>query len=62
MKINKNCEASTGDFWYDLAYGGYLDPTKICVEKEDADRVIAAIKILKEFHDSCEKQIEDFIQ
>jgi hypothetical protein len=62
MQINKKCGASSGDFWYDLTDGGYLDPNKICKKKEDAERVIAAISIVKEFQTSCEEQIEDFIQ
>jgi hypothetical protein len=63
MIIKKNCEAwIKNDFWYDLTDGGYLDPEKICENKKDVDRVKSAIAILKEFYDSCEKQIEGFIQ
>jgi len=62
MKIKKNCKASSSDFWYDLTDGGYLDPINICDKKDDAEKVIAAIKVLKEFQDSCDKQIKDFVQ
>lgn len=62
MQVNKECGASSSDFWYDLTDGGYLDPNKICTKQEDAERVIAAVFIVKEFQTSCEEQIEGFIQ
>lgn len=62
MKIKKGLTITSGDFWYDLTDGGYLKPEKICENKEDAEQVIAAIQIIKEFQESCEEQIEDFIQ
>lgn len=63
MKIRKNLkDVSTSDFWYDLTDGGYLDPAKILVDKEDIEKVNQAIAVLKEFYESCEEQIEDFIQ
>jgi len=62
MKIKKNCKASTSDFWYDLTDGGYLEPKKICADPKDAERVLEAIKVVRDFQDSCENQIEDFIQ
>jgi hypothetical protein len=62
MKIKKGCDASSDEFWYDLTDGGGLDPMEICESEEDARRVIEAIAIVKEFQDSCEEQIEDFIQ
>ncbi len=62
MKIKKNCKASTSDFWYDLTDGGYLKPEKICADKEDAEKVKEAIKVIQDFYNSCEEQIEDFIQ
>ena len=62
MKIKKNCKASSSDFWYDLTDGGYLDPSKICADKKDAERVKEAVKIVKDFQISCEEQIKDFIQ
>lgn len=62
MKIKKGLEVSSSDFWYDLTDGGYLDPVKICANKEDAEKVIEAIKIIKDFEKSCDEQIEDFFR
>jgi len=62
MEIKKGLEISTAEFWYDVTDGGYLDPMKICKNKEDGQKVINAIKIVKEFEDSCEEQIENFIE
>lgn len=62
MKIKKGLEISTGDFWYDLTDGGYLNPNEICLNKKDAEKVEEAIEIIKDFKDSCEEQIEGFTQ
>jgi hypothetical protein len=62
MKIKKNCQASTSDFWYDLTDGGYLKPEEILQDKKDVEKVKAAIAVLREFSESCEEQIPDFIQ
>ena len=62
MKIKKRLEISSGDFWYDLTDGGYLDPKKICADLNDAEKVIKAVEIIKDFQQSCEEQIEDFVQ
>lgn len=62
MKIKKGCEASTDDFWYDLIDGGYLKPEEILENKEDVDRVLAAIETILEFEESCNEQIEGFIR
>jgi len=62
MKIKKGLEVSTGDFWYDLIDGGYLDPEEICADKKDAQKVKKAIAVIKDFENSCEEQIEGFIQ
>ena len=61
MRIKPNCEASTDDFWYDLCEG-YLNPEEILEDQEDVLRVQEAIATLKEFQDSCEDQIEDFVR
>ena len=60
MKIKKGLEISSSDFWYDLTDGGYLNPHEICENKEDADKVVEAIKIVQEFQSSCVESIEEF--
>jgi len=62
MEIKKGLDISSGEFWYDLTDGGYLDPDEICANKEDAEKVKEAIKVIKDFQDSCEEQIENFIE
>lgn len=62
MKVKADCGVSSGDFWYDLTDGGYIKPEDICELKEDANRVNEAVKIVREFQESCEEQIPDFIQ
>ena len=62
MEIKKDLDVSSGDFWYDLTDGGYLDPQEICAKKEDADKVEDAMAVIKDFQSSCEAQIEGFIQ
>jgi len=62
MRIKKGLEISTDDFWYDLTDGGYLNPDEICAEKGDAEKVKEAIEVIKDFQDSCEEQIEGFVQ
>jgi len=62
MKIKEKCQASTAELWYDLTDGGYLDPDEILENPEDAKRVKDAIAVIKEFEESCEEQIEGFIQ
>lgn len=62
MEIKKNLEVSTTDFWYDLTDGCYLHPYDICKNMADAERVDNAIQILRDFQNSCENKIEDFIQ
>lgn len=62
MKLKDGLEINTGDFWYDLTSGGYLRPLEICANEEDAKKVIQAIEVIREFENSCEEQIEDFIQ
>jgi|GEM_PF-2745769 hypothetical protein len=62
MKIKEGCTATTSDFWYDLTDGGYLKPDEILENKEDINRVIDAIAIIRDFEQSCVEQIEDFIQ
>jgi len=62
MKIRKGLNVHSGDFWYDLTDGGYLDPNKICADKKDADAVNKAVEIIKDFQTSCEEQIDEFVQ
>ncbi len=62
MKIKEGYDASTSDFFYDLFNGGYLNPLEICESEKDARRVINAMEVIKDFFNSCEEQIEGFIQ
>lgn len=62
MQIKKGIEISSSDFWYDLTDGGYLNPNEICESPEDAKKVQDAINTIKDFQESCEAQIEDFVQ
>jgi len=62
MKLKKDLDISTQDFFYDLFAGGYIKPEEICENKEDVKRIEEAIEVLEDFKDSCEEQIENFIQ
>ena len=61
MKIKEGLQISTGDFWYDVTDGGYLNPDDICENEEDAKRVREAIAVIRDFESSCEDQIEGFL-
>lgn len=60
MELKKGLTQSTGDPWYDLTDGGYLNPYKMCAKREDAEKVDAAVRVVKDFFESCEKQIDGF--
>jgi hypothetical protein len=62
MKIKKNLDITTDDFWYDLTDGGYLKPEEILEDSQDVERVLDAIATLELFRDSCIEEIEDFVQ
>ena len=62
MVIKKGLEIGTDDFWYDLTDGGYLKPNEICKNSEDAAKVNEAIAIIRDFEQSCNEQIEEFIR
>lgn len=62
MLIKKGLEISTSDFWYDLIKGGYIKPEEILENPDDVEAVKDAISVLKEFRDSCVRDIPDFIQ
>ena len=62
MKIKEGTEVSTSEFWYDLTSGGYLRPDEILENENDIEKVKQAIDTLMEFEQSCEDQIEGFIQ
>ena len=62
MKIKKDLDVCTSDFWYAVGDGGYLDPYEICENVEDAMKVREAILVLMDFDQSCTEQIEGFIQ
>ena len=62
MQLKKDLEICSSDFFYDLTDGGYLDPNKICANPDDAAKVKEAVETICEFKQSCENQIEGFIQ
>jgi len=65
MKIKENLSAMdvyTSQPWEDLFETGTLTPHEICKYKKDADKVVDAIATLKDFIDSCEEQIDGFLQ
>lgn len=61
MKIKEGTEVSTSEFWYDLT-NGYLKPEEILEDRAIADKVYEAIAVIMDFEQSCEEQIEGFIQ
>lgn len=61
MKIKEGVEVSTSEFWYDVT-NGYLKPEAMLESTGDIDRVYDAIAVLMDFEQSCEEQIEGFIQ
>jgi hypothetical protein len=61
LKIKEGVEVSTSEFWYDMSEG-YLSPQEILEDKNDIEKVYRAINTLKVFKQSCEEQIEGFIQ
>lgn len=61
MKIKDNLEVSTAEFWYDIN-NGYINPDEILVNQKDIDKVNEAVRVLKEFEESCEEQIEGFMR
>lgn len=61
-EIKPNLDVSSGDFWYDLAYGGYIKPEKILAKAHDVLEVKKAIAIIIKFEQSCKNQIEEFEQ
>jgi len=62
MKIKKGLTVSSDDFWYDLTDGGYLKPREICENLKDAQSVEDAVKVIADFEESCNEQIEGFIR
>ncbi len=62
MQFKKGLEISTNDFWYDLSTGGYLKPRDMLINEEDIQKVEEAIRVIMDFEDSCEDQIEEFFQ
>jgi predicted HicB family RNase H-like nuclease len=64
MKIREGVQVSTSDPWYDLAQGGYIKPDDLCERSGDAQRVKDAVAVVKvkDFLQSCEEQIEGFLQ
>ena len=61
MKIKEGVEVSTSEFWYDVT-NGYLKPEAILESTGAIIKVHDAIATLMDFEQSCEEQIEGFIQ
>ena len=62
MKIVQGLDITTEEFYYDLFEGGYIKPEVFCKNQKDAKKIRKAMKVIEEFRDACEEQIEDFIQ
>ena len=58
MELRKNAKIETGEFWYDLFDGGYIDPEEILENQKDIDSVLNAIDVLNKFRSACEDIIE----
>jgi hypothetical protein len=55
MKIKENAKQfSTQDFFYDLFSGGYIKPADF-LEMKDAERVLEAMKTIREFEEMLEE-------
>lgn len=60
IKIKEGIELYSTDFWYDLSYGGYIDPMEICEDKNVAKKIKEAVKLIMAFEEACNEQIEGF--
>lgn len=58
MNLNQDCGLQTDDFYGDLC-AGHIDPDKVCLNKDDADKIKMAVKIIEDFKDACEEQFEN---
>lgn len=55
MKLKANLEPiASSDFWYDLIYGGYIEPGRILESETDETDVLDAIEILIKFKQTLE--------
>ena len=61
MKLKKNCGVSSSEFWYDLV-DGYLNLDDMIEDELNIKKIRDAIRVLKDFEDSCNDQIEGFLQ
>jgi len=48
---NVNCDS---DLFYDLTYGGYIDPHALLEDKAQADEIVKAGELLKNFFEAIE--------
>lgn len=46
------------DFFYNLFDGGYISPMDVCEDHADAECVMEAVQIIKDFRDSLEASLE----
>lgn len=60
MKIKKDCDIQSDDFYYDFFVGGYISPSKILEKESDVKKVNEAKAVIQELYESCRSQIEGF--
>ena len=48
-KFNKNAEICIDDFWYDLAWGGYIKPAKVLTDEKQVEQLEATIELVRSF-------------
>ena len=42
-------QGSSDGFWYDLTFGGYIEPAKLLADERQLKKVIEAINVLTDF-------------
>lgn len=57
MKLKDNLEPiASSDFWYDLIYGGYIEPGHVLENETDQINVLNAIETLIKFKQTLEDE------
>jgi len=63
VKYNKSSEPydpETGEYYYDLVFGGYCNPEEYLENQEDIDAVINAVKVLEDYRESLQDQADKY--